>query len=61
MRSKNEFTEHISNPNSLGGVYDLLNTKAEMDAKNKSKLITKRHAGNRLFDNISFDGTLTIK
>ena len=61
MRSKHEFTEHISNPASLGGVYDLLNSKAEIDAKNKSKLMAKRPAGSRLIDNISFDGTLTIK
>lgn len=35
MRSKNDITDHFSNPNSLGGIYDLMNNKGDIDNKNK--------------------------
>ena len=57
MRSRNEVTEQISNPQSFGVVYDMINRKHELlDSQSKLGLIGKRPLGNRLVDSVSFDG-----
>lgn len=57
MRSRNEFNDQISNPQSFGVVYDMINRKHELlDNQNKLSMIGKRPLGNRVIDSISFDG-----
>ena len=57
MRSRNEINDQISNPQSFGVVYDIVNKQHELlDSQNKLNLIGKRPLGNRILDSISFDG-----
>jgi hypothetical protein len=56
LRSRNELNDQVSNRQSSGVVYDLMNIKPELLDSQKLSLIGKRPPGSRILDSISFDG-----
>ena len=59
MFEYNELQTHRPNSNQV--VFEVQNGQNDMDAQSNLNFLRKRPGVNRLYDNISFDGTLAIK